>query len=64
MKPAVLWWPLVAKLQITALDGAHQAKVFEAQFNPKEIDVERTNPWWITDSFQLRRSIWEPSRGG
>jgi Contractile injection system tube protein len=35
----------VAKLRITALEGAHQAEVFEAQFNPKEIEVERTIPW-------------------
>ena len=37
---------LVDKLRITALEGAHQAEVFEAQFNPKEIEVERTIPWW------------------
>jgi hypothetical protein len=36
---------VATKLQITALEGAHQAEVFEAQFNPKEIEVERTNPW-------------------
>lgn len=35
----------MAKLRITALEGAHQAEVFEAQFNPKEIEVERTIPW-------------------
>jgi hypothetical protein len=37
---------LVDKLRITALEGAHQAEVFEAQFNPKEIEVDRTFPWW------------------
>jgi hypothetical protein len=35
----------VAKLRITALEGGHQAEVFEAQFNPKEIEVDRTFPW-------------------
>jgi hypothetical protein len=53
---------LVDKLRITALEGAHQAEVFEAQFNPKEIEVDRTFPWWFTDSFRLLRSILEPSR--
>jgi hypothetical protein len=37
--------PLVAKLRITALAGEHQGEVLEAQFNPKEIEVDRTNPW-------------------
>jgi hypothetical protein len=44
-RPAVLSWPVVAKLRITALEGGHQAEVFEAQFNPKEIEVDRTFPW-------------------
>ena len=35
----------MAKLQITALDGEHQGEVLEAQFNPKESDVDRTIPW-------------------
>ena len=35
----------MAKLRITALEGRHQAEVFEAQFNPKEIEVDRTIPW-------------------
>jgi hypothetical protein len=44
-RPTVLSWPVVAKLRITALEGGHQAEVFEAQFNPKEIEVDRTFPW-------------------
>jgi hypothetical protein len=36
---------VVAKLRITALEGQHQAEVFEAQFNPKEIEVDRTFPF-------------------
>jgi hypothetical protein len=35
----------VAKLRITALEGRHQGEVLEAQFNPKEIEVDRTIPW-------------------
>jgi len=35
----------VAKLRITALDGEHQGEVLDAQFNPKEIEVDRTIPW-------------------
>jgi Contractile injection system tube protein len=35
----------VAKLRITALEGQHQGEVLEAQFNPKEIEVDRTIPW-------------------
>ena len=35
----------MTKLQITALDGEHQGEVLEAQFNPKEIEVDRTIPW-------------------
>ena len=35
----------MAKLRITALDGEHQGEVLEAQFNPKEIEVDRTIPW-------------------
>jgi hypothetical protein len=37
---------LVAKLRITALQGGHQAEVFEAQVNPKKIEIDRTFPWW------------------
>jgi hypothetical protein len=44
-RPTVLSWPVVAKLRITALEGGHQAEVFEAQFNPKEIEIDRTFPW-------------------
>ena len=36
----------MAKLRITALDGEHQGEVLEAQFNPKEIEFDRTIPWW------------------
>ena len=36
----------MAKLRITALEGEHQGEVLEAQFNPKEIEVDRTIPWW------------------
>jgi hypothetical protein len=32
----------VARLHITVLEGAHQGEAVEAQFNPKEISVERT----------------------
>jgi contractile injection system tube protein len=35
----------VAKLRIRALEGQHQGEVLEAQFNPKEIEVDRTMPW-------------------
>ena len=35
----------MAKLRITALEGGHQGEVLEAQFNPKEIAVDRTIPW-------------------
>ena len=35
----------MAKLRITALDGEHQGEVLDAQFNPKEIEVDRTIPW-------------------
>ena len=35
----------MTKLRITALAGEHQGEVLEAQFNPKEIEVDRTNPW-------------------
>ena len=35
----------MAKLQITAIEGEHQGEVLEAQFNPKEIEVDRTIPW-------------------
>jgi hypothetical protein len=35
----------VAKLQITALDGEHAGQVLEAQFNPKELSVDRAVPW-------------------
>lgn len=35
----------MAKLRITALEGRHQAEAFEAQFNPKEIEVDRMIPW-------------------
>jgi hypothetical protein len=35
----------VAKLRITALEGEHQGEVLEAQFNPKEIEIDRTIPW-------------------
>jgi hypothetical protein len=35
----------VAKLRITAIEGEQQGEVFEAQFNPREIDVDRTIPW-------------------
>jgi hypothetical protein len=53
----------VAKLRITALDGEHQGEVLEAQFNPKEIEVDRpiprAAPW---DAVLLR--FWEPSRRG
>jgi contractile injection system tube protein len=35
----------VAKLRITATEGAHQGDVLEAQFNPKEIEVDRSIPW-------------------
>lgn len=35
----------MAKLRITALEGGHQAEVFEAQFNPREIEVDRMIPW-------------------
>jgi len=35
----------VTKLRITALDGEHQGEVLEAQFNPPEIEVDRTIPW-------------------
>ena len=35
----------MTKLRITALDGEHQGEVLEAQFNPKEIEVDRTIRW-------------------
>ena len=35
----------MAKLRITALDGLHQGEVVEAQFNPKEISVDRAVAW-------------------
>ena len=35
----------MAKLRIKALEGQHQGEVLEAQFNPKEIEVDRTMPW-------------------
>jgi Contractile injection system tube protein len=35
----------MAKLRITAVEGQHQGEVFEAQFNPKEIDLDRAIPW-------------------
>ena len=37
----------MAKLRITALEGGHQGEVLEAQFNPKEIEVDRTIPWLV-----------------
>jgi hypothetical protein len=52
----------VAKLRITALEGEHQGEVLEAQFNPKEIEVDRTIPWSTRDP--LLCSFWEPSRRG
>lgn len=35
----------MAKLRITAIDGEHSGDVLEAQFNPKEIVVDKTVPW-------------------
>ena len=35
----------MAKLRIKALEGEHQGEVLEAQFNPPEIEVDRTIPW-------------------
>jgi hypothetical protein len=35
----------MAKLRITCLEGEHQGDVLEAQFNPKEIEVDRLVPW-------------------
>ena len=35
----------MAKLRIKALEGEHQGEVLEAQFNPKEIEIDRTIPW-------------------
>jgi hypothetical protein len=35
----------MAKLQITAIEGEHSGQMLEAQFNPKEIVVDRTVPW-------------------
>jgi hypothetical protein len=52
----------VAKLRITALEGEHQGEVLEAQFNPKEIEVDRTIPW--QHQGPLLCSFWEPSRRG
>ena len=34
----------MAKLRITALEGEHQGEALEAQFNPKEIEVDRARP--------------------
>ena len=36
----------MSKLRITALEGEHHGEVLEAQFNPKEIEFDRTIPWW------------------
>ena len=35
----------MAKLRIAAVDGAHSGQVLEAQFNPKEISVDKAVPW-------------------
>jgi len=35
----------VSKLRITALEGLHQGAVLEAQFNPKELSVDRLVSW-------------------
>jgi Contractile injection system tube protein len=52
----------VAKLRITALEGRHQAEVFEAQFNPKEIGVDRTIPWLYHRPGVLQYLGFEPAR--
>lgn len=35
----------MAKLRITAVEGAHTGQVLEAQYNPQEIVVDRAIPW-------------------
>src|SRR5262245_13489198 len=35
----------MARLHVTVLEGQHQGDVLEAQFNPKEISVDRTAVW-------------------
>ena len=35
----------MAKLRIAAAEGAHLGEVLEAQFNPKEVDLDRAIPW-------------------
>jgi hypothetical protein len=52
----------VAKLRITALEGEHQGEVLEAQFNPKEIEVDRTIPWQHQGPAPLQFLGAEPAR--
>jgi hypothetical protein len=35
----------MAKLRIAAVEGQHQGDLLEAQFNPKEVDLDRAIPW-------------------
>jgi hypothetical protein len=52
----------VAKLEITALEGEHQGDVLEAQFNPTEIEVDRTIPWQHQGPAPLQFLGAEPAR--
>ena len=52
----------MAKLRITALEGEHQGEVLEAQFNPKEIEVDRTIPWLHQRPAPLQFLGAEPAR--
>ena len=52
----------MAKLRITALEGEHQGEVLEAQFNPKEIEVDRTIPWQHQGPAPLQFLGAEPAR--
>ena len=52
----------MAKLRITALEGEHQGEVLEAQFTPKEIEVDRAIPWQHQGPAPLQFLGAEPAR--